>query len=169
MKLLSMFLLAAATWFGQAEWGTDFEKAKSKAKAEQKLVLVNFSGSDWCAPCIKMKKNIFEQTVFTDYADANLVLVRADFPRSKKNKLDKNWKTEKKQSLNNGNIWIEKLTKREIEIIKLIALQMNSSQISEKLFLSYYTVKTHRKNILQKLELKNTAGLIEFANKNNLL
>lgn len=77
--------------------------------------------------------------------------------------------TEKKQSLNYGNIWIEKLTKREIEIIKLIALQMNSSQISEKLFLSYYTVKTHRKNILQKLELKNTAGLIEFANKNNLL
>jgi DNA-binding NarL/FixJ family response regulator len=77
--------------------------------------------------------------------------------------------TEKKQSLNNGNSWIEKLTKREIEIIKLIALQMNSSQISEKLFLSYYTVKTHRKNILQKLELKNTAGLIEFANKNNLL
>jgi DNA-binding NarL/FixJ family response regulator len=46
---------------------------------------------------------------------------------------------------------------------------MNSLQISEKLFLSYYTVKTHRKNILQKLELKNTAGLIEFANKNNLL
>jgi thioredoxin-related protein len=89
MKLFSMFLLAAATWFGQAEWGTDFEQAKSKAKAEQKLVLVNFSGSDWCAPCIKMKKNIFEQTVFTDYADANLVLVRADFPRSKKNKLDK--------------------------------------------------------------------------------
>jgi thioredoxin-related protein len=89
MKTLSMLLLAAATWFGQAEWGTDFEQAKAKAKAEEKLVLVNFSGSDWCAPCIKMKKNIFEQTVFTDYADANLVLVRADFPRSKKNKLDK--------------------------------------------------------------------------------
>jgi DNA-binding CsgD family transcriptional regulator len=64
---------------------------------------------------------------------------------------------------------IEKLTKRELEIIKLIAIQMNSLQISEKLFLSYYTVKTHRKNILQKLELKNTAGLIEFANKNNLV
>jgi DNA-binding NarL/FixJ family response regulator len=64
---------------------------------------------------------------------------------------------------------IEKLTKRELEIIKLIALQMNSFQISEKLFLSFYTVKTHRKNILQKLELKNTAGLIEFANKHNLL
>jgi DNA-binding NarL/FixJ family response regulator len=68
-----------------------------------------------------------------------------------------------------GNILIEKLTKRELEIIKLIAIQMNSIQISEKLFLSYYTVKTHRKNILQKLELKNTAGLIEFANKNNLV
>jgi DNA-binding NarL/FixJ family response regulator len=70
---------------------------------------------------------------------------------------------------NKGNTSIAKLTKRELEIIKLIALQMNSLQISEKLFLSIYTVKTHRKNILQKLELKNTAGLIEFANKNNLL
>jgi DNA-binding NarL/FixJ family response regulator len=70
---------------------------------------------------------------------------------------------------NKGNTSISKLTKRELEIIKLIAFQMNSLQISEKLFLSIYTVKTHRKNILQKLELKNTAGLIEFANKNNLL
>jgi DNA-binding NarL/FixJ family response regulator len=70
---------------------------------------------------------------------------------------------------NKGNTSIAKLTKRELEIIKLIAFQMNSLQISEKLFLSIYTVKTHRKNILQKLELKNTAGLIEFANKNNLL
>ncbi len=77
--------------------------------------------------------------------------------------------TENNPSLNKGNILIEKLTKRELEIIKLIAIQMNSLQISEKLFLSYYTVKTHRKNILQKLELKNTAGLIEFANKNNLV
>jgi DNA-binding NarL/FixJ family response regulator len=76
---------------------------------------------------------------------------------------------ENNPSLNKGNILIEKLTKRELEIIKLIAIQMNSLQISEKLFLSYYTVKTHRKNILQKLELKNTAGLIEFANKNNLV
>lgn len=72
-------------------------------------------------------------------------------------------------SSRNVNPKIEKLTKRELEIIKLIALQMNSFQISEKLFLSFYTVKTHRKNILQKLELKNTAGLIEFANKHNLL
>jgi DNA-binding NarL/FixJ family response regulator len=72
-------------------------------------------------------------------------------------------------SSRNVNPRIEKLTKRELEIIKLIALQMNSFQISEKLFLSFYTVKTHRKNILQKLELKNTAGLIEFANKHNLL
>ncbi len=72
-------------------------------------------------------------------------------------------------SIRNVNHTIEKLTKRELEIIKLIALQMNSSQISEKLFLSFYTVKTHRKNILQKLELKNTAGLIDFANKHNLL
>jgi len=70
------------------DWLTDFESAKHEAKQSNKMILLNFSGSDWCAPCIKMKKDIFEQAPFLEYANQNLVLVRADFPRSKKNQLD---------------------------------------------------------------------------------
>jgi len=70
-------------------WETDFNKAQQSAKSEHKLILLNFSGSDWCGPCIRMHKDIFEATNFTEYADKNLVLVNADFPRLKKHELSK--------------------------------------------------------------------------------
>lgn len=77
------FLFAAAP-----QWGGDFEKAKAEAAQSNKYILLNFCGSDWCGPCIKLKKDIFESADFQQYADAHLVLVRADFPRQKKNQLD---------------------------------------------------------------------------------
>lgn len=58
---------------------------------------------------------------------------------------------------------------REIEIIKLIALGLSNKQIADKLCLSLHTVNTHRKNILQKLRVNNTAGVVMFAVKHNLL
>jgi DNA-binding NarL/FixJ family response regulator len=61
------------------------------------------------------------------------------------------------------------LTKREIEIIKLLAKEKSSNDIAQLLFLSTFTVNTHRKNILQKLGLKNSAGLIKFASDNSLI
>lgn len=61
------------------------------------------------------------------------------------------------------------LTKRELEIIKLLAQEKNSNDIAQILFLSTFTVNTHRKNILQKLGLKNSAGLIKFASDNELI
>ena len=70
-------------------WLTDWEQAQDKATQENKFILLNFSGSDWCAPCIKMKKEVFESEVFLSIAEKELVLVRADFPRSKKNQLSK--------------------------------------------------------------------------------
>ncbi len=69
------------------KWGSNLEQALQTAKQEQKLVLLNFSGSDWCAPCIQLKKEVFESPAFTEYAEKELLLVRADFPRMKKNKL----------------------------------------------------------------------------------
>lgn len=68
-------------------WETSFETAKSRAEQEKKLILLNFSGSDWCAPCIKMKKEILNTETFSDFAQEALVLLNADFPRSRKNKL----------------------------------------------------------------------------------
>jgi len=70
-------------------WETNFETAKSIAKEKHQLILLNFSGSDWCGPCIRMHKEIFENTGFTSMADSLLVLVNADFPRNKKNQLPK--------------------------------------------------------------------------------
>jgi thioredoxin-related protein len=71
------------------EWSTDFSSAKKKAKEENKYILLNFSGSDWCIPCIRMHKEIFESKEFEDLAKDKLVLLKADFPRLKKNKLSK--------------------------------------------------------------------------------
>ena len=61
------------------------------------------------------------------------------------------------------------LTKREEEILKLIAQEYTTTQIAEKLFISFFTVETHRKNLIRKLNVKNVAGLVKFAIKNGLV
>lgn len=68
-------------------WGNNLEKALADAGPAQKLVILNFSGSDWCGPCILLKKEVFESDGFKELADNKLELVRADFPRQKKNQL----------------------------------------------------------------------------------
>ena len=70
-----------------APWQPDFDTAKQIAKDKHELILLNFSGSDWCGPCIRMRKEIFDNEAFLKMADSSLVLVNADFPRSKKNQL----------------------------------------------------------------------------------
>jgi thioredoxin-related protein len=84
----SLICIAAILLLPSASWLNDFDQARQKAKQNNQLILLNFSGSDWCAPCIKMKKEVFETKQFQEYAEANLVLVRADFPRNKKNQLE---------------------------------------------------------------------------------
>jgi len=64
-----------------ADWGTDFAHAKALAKEEGKFILLDFTGSDWCPPCIQLDKDVFQKTAFRDYAKKNLVLVTLDFPR----------------------------------------------------------------------------------------
>lgn len=71
------------------KWQTDFDQAKLKAKEEHKYILLSFSGSDWCIPCIRLHKEIFDSKPFEDFAESNLELVNADFPRLKKNQLSK--------------------------------------------------------------------------------
>lgn len=70
-------------------WEKDFESAKQKAQTEHKLILLEFSGSDWCGPCIRFRKEVLETPSFTGFADSMLVLLNADFPRLKKNQLSK--------------------------------------------------------------------------------
>lgn len=87
MKLV--FISTLLILFTPVEWLDNFDVAKETAAKESKMILLNFSGSDWCAPCIKMKRDVFSTAVFKEYADQSLVLVRADFPRMKKNQLSK--------------------------------------------------------------------------------
>ena len=75
--------------FLSANWLGDFKEAQTEASKSHKLILINFSGSDWCGPCIRTRKEIFETAAFENYAADHLVLVRADFPRQKKNQLSK--------------------------------------------------------------------------------
>jgi thioredoxin-related protein len=86
----SLILLAIVASLGfsaavQAEpnWQTDFKKAQEQAKAGKKLLLVDFTGSDWCGWCIKLNKEVFSKPEFQDYANKNLVLLEIDFPRMK--------------------------------------------------------------------------------------
>lgn len=82
MKPLIVFLLLVLL---PAQWEPDFDNAKKIAKLEHKLVLLNFSGSDWCGPCILTRRDYFDSEVFGNMATENLVMVNADFPRKKKN------------------------------------------------------------------------------------
>ena len=75
--------LAAHLWAAEGEWTTDLAKAQAKAKTEKKLVLADFTGSDWCPPCKALHKNVFSSKEFQEYAKKNLVLVEVDFPRAK--------------------------------------------------------------------------------------
>ncbi|MEO7934490.1 MAG: thioredoxin family protein [Chthoniobacterales bacterium] len=68
---------------GKAGWDDDYDKGLAKAKSESKLVLLDFTGSDWCGWCIKLDKEVFSEKAFKDYAKDNLVLVEIDFPRAK--------------------------------------------------------------------------------------
>jgi len=79
-------------------WLTDFDQAKMDAEKSHKVILLTFSGSDWCVPCIRLHKEVFESPLFEKYADDNLVLVNADFPRLKKNRLSKE-QTKKNENL----------------------------------------------------------------------
>lgn len=87
MKKLTVGLFATAALLtataAELNWLTDAAKAQTQAKTESKLVLLDFTGSDWCGWCIKLNKEVFSTPEFAEYAKKNLVLVEVDFPRKK--------------------------------------------------------------------------------------
>ena len=90
VKTPRLFLVAVAVSLAfasltraESDWLHDWNKAQEEAKANHKLLFLNFTGSDWCGWCIKLDKDVFSQPKFKDYAHDNLVLVELDFPRRK--------------------------------------------------------------------------------------
>src|SRR4051794_40112881 len=83
--LVTTFLvLATVALVAADEWQTDYAKALATAKEQNKQVLLDFTGSDWCGPCIELRKRVFSQAEFRKYAEKNLVFVEVDYPQRKK-------------------------------------------------------------------------------------
>jgi protein disulfide-isomerase len=76
--------IARAAQQSDALWLTNYQQALAQAAKEKKNVLIDFTGSDWCPPCIQMEKEVLSQPEFIAFAKNNLVLLKLDFPRRKK-------------------------------------------------------------------------------------
>ncbi|MEP6776843.1 MAG: thioredoxin fold domain-containing protein [Chthoniobacterales bacterium] len=81
VAIASTFLIVSAR--GDSDWLSDYKQAQQKAKVDNKLLLMDFTGSDWCGWCIRLNKEVFSRPQFKDYATKNLVLMEVDFPRAK--------------------------------------------------------------------------------------
>ncbi|MFH1904218.1 MAG: thioredoxin family protein [bacterium] len=67
----------------QTTWIHDYDQALKDAKKYNKPILINFTGSDWCSWCIRLKEEVFSKPAFKNYASNNLILLELDFPRRK--------------------------------------------------------------------------------------
>lgn len=86
-KIIALLVVLSSTFaFGQ-NWKYNFEEAKKLAAQDNKNIIMIFSGSDWCAPCIRLDKNIWQSDVFKNEAEEKWVLLKLNFPRKKANEL----------------------------------------------------------------------------------
>tara|TARA_R110002033_G_scaffold28871_7_gene64871 strand:+ start:1003 stop:1437 length:435 start_codon:yes stop_codon:yes gene_type:complete len=86
-NILYIVLLFCSIGASAQNWHTNFAEAEAEAKKNDKPIVLVFSGSDWCAPCIKLDKDIWQSEEFKKYATGHYILYKADFPRRKTNKL----------------------------------------------------------------------------------
>jgi len=95
-KLLALILISLPFGLiaGDLTWETDYEKAIKMATEQNKVVLINFSGSDWCGWCKRLDREVFSKEAFKTFADEKLVLLKVDFPKFTKlpkEQEDRNW------------------------------------------------------------------------------
>jgi len=95
--LISLVLLLSTRAIGAQDWYTNAETAIETAAKEEKKIILVFQGSDWCAPCIKLDREIWSTTEFQEAAKAHFIMLQADFPKKKKNRLSKELQTQNKQ------------------------------------------------------------------------
>jgi len=89
-KALILLLFMGISVIASAQnWETNIDKAKNRAAQENKNIILVFSGSDWCIPCMRLEKNIWESADFISYSKEHFVMLRADFPKKKANALSK--------------------------------------------------------------------------------
>ena len=86
LRIIVALLFFITNGFSQ-NWETSFEVSKDKAKKEDKLIVMVFQGTDWCVPCMKLAREIWTSAEFVNYSDENLIMLKVDFPKKRKNKL----------------------------------------------------------------------------------
>lgn len=86
-KHLSLLLFLAIMQLNAQQWETDFERAKVLAAEKDLPIVLVFQGSDWCAPCIRLDREVWATEAFSTYAEKHFVMLKADFPRRKQNAL----------------------------------------------------------------------------------
>jgi protein disulfide-isomerase len=82
-SILTSCLVLGGGVAGAVQWETDYEAGLEKAKQENRFVMINFSGSDWCGWCIRLDREVFSKRDFETYADERLVCVLVDSPRKR--------------------------------------------------------------------------------------
>lgn len=92
---MALLVFSSAAMAG-GDWMTNVDDALAKAKKDKKPVMVEFTGSDWCSPCIMMHEKVFSKKEFTEKASAKFILVKIDIPRADKKLSEKNQKVLKK-------------------------------------------------------------------------
>ncbi|NWK56404.1 DUF953 domain-containing protein [Verrucomicrobiaceae bacterium N1E253] len=93
---VAMIAISASAVAGGKDWMTNVDDALAKAKTDKKPVMVEFTGSDWCPPCIMMDKKVFSKKSFVSKASEKFILVKIDIPRADKELSKKNQKVLKK-------------------------------------------------------------------------
>tara|TARA_B100001559_G_scaffold244730_1_gene207810 strand:- start:87 stop:539 length:453 start_codon:yes stop_codon:yes gene_type:complete len=91
MRKIIIFCILALFVFdtlGKENWITDFKHAQKIAAEEEKYILLDFTGSDWCGWCIKLDKEVFQTKIWKEYSDKYLVQVLIDFPSDKTEQSD---------------------------------------------------------------------------------
>lgn len=117
---------------------TTFEETLVVAKEQQKNVLMVFSGSDWCKPCMQLKKNILMQPEFDAFKEDNLTLLEVDFPYRRKNRLPKEQRKYNEQLAEKYN--------QEGSFPKVVLFDANGDRIGE---VSAYPTQTPKEFIYQ--------------------
>jgi thioredoxin-related protein len=125
MKRLLLIAVILLTTNGFAQnWTTNLEEAKATATKENKNIVLVFSGSDWCAPCIKLDKNVWQSAEFKTFAEGKLVLLRADFPKKKANVLP--------EELKKANVALAEKYNKEGYFPLVVVLDANGKVVAKK-------------------------------------
>ncbi len=125
MKIKILLILALAFSFQSfsQDWYTDFEVAKKIAANNNQNIVLVFQGSDWCAPCIKLEKEIWSTSEFQKLNENHFIMMKADFPRRKKNQLS--------ESLQNQNNKLAELYNPNGYFPLVVVLDINGKTLGQ--------------------------------------